>query len=85
MKKILAVAIVVAALTGCAAQQPIVWDKPGATEEQFRRDSMSCRQYGMQSAMANGMSNNMFVEVWISREATNCMQNLGYTQRQARQ
>lgn len=64
-------------LAGCA-QKPIVWSKSGGTEDQFRRDQMECRQYGMQSAQANGMAGNAFVEVWIQREANQCLQNLGY-------
>lgn len=78
MKKQLA-SIAVLLLAGCATPQPIVWHKPGGTEEQFRRDVMSCRQYGMQSAQANGLSGNMFVEMWISREAEGCMRSLGYS------
>jgi outer membrane biogenesis lipoprotein LolB len=78
MKKFILVAVAAVSLTACAAQQPRVWHKDGATEEQFRRDQMSCRQYGMQSAQANGLAGNMFVEVWISDETTKCLQNLGY-------
>lgn len=66
---------------GCATPQPVIWYKDGATEEQFRRDQMQCRQYGMQSAQANGLAGNMFVEMWISREAASCLQNLGYSTR----
>ena len=65
------------ALTGCAVQQK-VWVKDGTTQEQFQRDQMSCRQYGMQSAMANGLAGNMFVEVWIQDETSTCLRNLGY-------
>lgn len=60
---------------------PVIWDKPGGTQEQFQRDQMNCRQYGMQSAMANGLGGNLFVESWIQREANNCLQGLGYTAR----
>lgn len=70
--------IVYSMIAGCAVQPPKIWQKDGGTQEQFARDKLYCRQYGMQSATANGMANNMFVETWISREAGNCMQTLGY-------
>jgi hypothetical protein len=69
--------IVVTTTAGCATQ-PKVWYKAGATQEQFQRDQMNCRQYGMQSAMANGLAGNMFVEIWIQQETAKCLQNLGY-------
>ena len=67
-------------LCGCAAMPPPPknWYKDGGNDEQFRRDMMSCRQYGMQSAQANGLAGNMFVESWIQREANTCLTNLGY-------
>lgn len=82
MKKLALLAVTVAVLSSCAAPKPIIWDKDGATEDQFRRDQMSCRQYGMQSATANGLGGNLFVEVWIRDETFKCLQNLGYVQRQ---
>lgn len=78
MKSKLLIVALALSVVGCATRPPKVWHKDGATEEQFRRDQMSCRQYGMQSAQANGLAGNMFVEVWISDEATKCLQNLGY-------
>ena len=78
MKSKLLIVALALSVVGCATRTPKVWHKDGATEEQFRRDQMSCRQYGMQSAQANGLAGNMFVEVWISDEATKCLQNLGY-------
>ena len=77
MKKVFSVVLVMI-LTGCATQ-PKVWTKPGGTVDQFQRDKMNCRNYGMQSAMANGLAGNMFVEIWVSRETEACLQNLGYT------
>lgn len=82
MKNYLIAAAVAVLVSACAAQKPVIWDKEGGTVEQFRRDQMSCRQYGMQSAQANGLAGNMFVEMWISDEAAKCMSNLGYTRRQ---
>ncbi|PKN17180.1 MAG: hypothetical protein CVU68_10560 [Deltaproteobacteria bacterium HGW-Deltaproteobacteria-3] len=78
MKKVILIVVAAILFTSCAAQQPRVWHKDGATEEQFRRDQMSCRQYGMQSAQANGLAGNMFVEIHISSETTKCLENLGY-------
>lgn len=72
--------LVMLMLTGCAAQQQKPWYKEGGTEEQFRRDSMACQQYGMNSATANGVAGNMFVSIWIRDEAIKCMNNLGYKQ-----
>lgn len=64
--------------SGCATQKK-TWYKPNATSDQFMRDQMECRKYGMQSAMANGLAGNMFVEIWVSRETESCLANLGYT------
>lgn len=72
------ITVIAIALTGCATQSDMIWVKDGATEEQFRRDKITCQQYGMQSAQANGLSGNMFVAVWINDEAKKCMENLGY-------
>lgn len=71
------------AVAGCAVQSPQVWRKEGATEEQFRRDQLTCRQYGMQSAAANGLNGNLFVETWIQDEAAKCLSGLGYSQGRA--
>lgn len=72
--------IAILLLAGCA-NKPIIWDKQGGTAEQFRRDQMSCRQYGMQSAQAHGLAGNLFVESWIQDETIKCLENLGYQQR----
>lgn len=83
MKKITALSlfILTIGLGGCATPNGnTTWYKEGATDEQFRRDTMSCRQYGMQSAQTNGMSGNMFVEIWIQNEANDCLRKLGYSQ-----
>lgn len=72
--------LVACSLVGCAAQHPQVWRKDGATEEQFRRDQLTCRQYGMQSAAANGLNGNLFVETWIRDETAKCLSGLGYSQ-----
>lgn len=73
------VACVGALLVGCAAPAPVAWYKDGASDEQFRRDHLTCRQYGMQSAAANGLNGNLFVESWIQEEASKCLVGLGYT------
>ena len=64
-----------------AQQQPKSWYKSGSSDDQMRRDMMACRQYGMQSAQANGLAGNLFVESWIQQQATECMSGLGYTAR----
>lgn len=81
--RLLAISTFVIIGTGCAAMvpTPIVWEKPGATQEQFMRDQMTCRQYGMQSATTNGLAGNLFVESWIQRETGNCLRGLGYYER----
>lgn len=65
-------------VTGCAIQPQKPLYKDGATQEDFRRDSLTCRQYGMQSAMTNGLAGNMFVEIWIKDETKKCLNNLGW-------
>lgn len=68
-------------LTGCfpITPAPKSWYKSGMSNDQMRRDMMSCRQYGMQSAQANGLAGNMFVEGWIQQQANECMTGLGYS------
>lgn len=78
MRSIVFGVVIGLSVVGCATQPPKVWQKQGATQEEFRRDNMSCRQYGMQSAMANGLAGNMFVEIWIQDETAKCLKNLGY-------
>ncbi|MDY7566285.1 hypothetical protein QN400_09640 [Pseudomonas sp. RTC3] len=78
MKKLLVRLVAILSLTGCATPPPKVWYKEGATEEQFRRDRMGCQQYGMQSAAANGLNGNIFVEKFISDAANECLIELGY-------
>lgn len=77
MKKIFVFIIAAMSIASCAQK---TWVKAGATEETFQRDNLTCRQYGMQSATAHGMTDNMFVEMWIQDETTRCLNNLGYRQ-----
>jgi len=78
--KKLFVVILVLPLIGCLGlPSQKTWYKSGATEEQFRRDMTSCRQYGMQSAQANGLAGNLFVEAWIQQQANECLSGLGYS------
>lgn len=58
---------------------PKQWTKPGATSDQFSRDSLTCRQAAMQEAALNGLSGNMFVEVQVTRLTKECLHSLGYT------
>ena len=69
-------------LGGCLGipQSPNNWNKVGVSDDQMRRDMISCRQYGMQSAQSHGVAGNMFVEAWIIQEANQCMADLGYRQ-----
>ncbi len=85
MKVVVVLVLSLMLLVGCAAGGPVTWVKDGATEEQFRRDQMACQQYGMQSAQANGLATNMFVQMWINDEATKCLNNLGYVAQQPKQ
>lgn len=77
----LLLAITTLILAGCfpITPAPKSWYKSGTTNDQMRRDMMTCRQYGMQSAQANGLSGNMFVEGWIQQQANECMTDLGYS------
>lgn len=78
MKRLMMASCAMALMAGCAAPQPKMWTKAGGSEEQFRRDQLTCRQYGMQSATANGLAGNLFVEKWIQDETAKCLRNLGY-------
>lgn len=83
MKTKLLVVVLALFLVGCVAKAPKVWYKAGATDDQFRRDRLTCRQYGMQSAQANGLAGNLFVEVWVSDRTNECLQGLGYQESMA--
>jgi hypothetical protein len=80
MSKCFLVFITTVIVVGCAinpvAQRQLV--KAGATQEDFRRDMLTCRQYGMQSAQTNGLSGNMFVDIHIEARANECMSDLGW-------
>ncbi|WP_157235690.1 hypothetical protein [Chitiniphilus shinanonensis] len=67
-------------LTGCVAppSSQKQWVMEGVSADNMRRDLLTCKQYGMQSAEANGLSGNMFVSVWIKDETAKCMKELGY-------
>ena len=78
VKKILYAILIFLVIVGCVGMQPKTWYKAGATEETTRRDKMTCRQYGMQSAQAHGLAGNLFVESWIQEETEKCMRELGY-------
>lgn len=80
-KQTFAIFIAASLIGGCAIVPPEqkTWYKPGSTNDMTRRDMMLCRQYGMQSAAANGLSGNIFVESWIRRETDNCLVQLGYS------
>ena len=80
MKRALFSLVPILLTVGCATQPAKPWYKDGTSEEQFRRDNLTCRQYGMQSATTNGLGGNMFDEIWIRDEAAKCLQGLGYRQ-----
>ena len=66
-------------LAACATNKhPWHWQKDGATEDQFAHDQLQCRQYAMQSAQANGLTGNMFIELWVRPETEKCLGSLGY-------
>lgn len=67
------------AMASCAAPAPKNWYKSGGTQEQYGRDQITCRQYGMQSAQASGLSHNMFAEAVIIDEMNKCLRTLGYS------
>lgn len=75
-KSILLVSLLL--LTACANQKPFY--KVGITTDGFQRDRLTCRQYGMQSVQANGLSGNMFSEMWVRNETIKCLNDLGYSQ-----
>jgi hypothetical protein len=62
-------------LTGCA---PVIFDKPGITQETFARDNMSCRGMAVQEAMIAGLQGNAFAEITIRSKTYECLKGLGY-------
>lgn len=51
MKRILVVAVGVLCLSGCG---PTIWDKPGATQADFNKDSYECERDMRQSGYYGG-------------------------------
>lgn len=70
--------IILITLVGCA---PTVYTKQGGTQDSFARDNITCRQVAMQDATMNGLSRNMFVEVYVNNRTNDCLQSLGYSRR----
>lgn len=67
----------IATLSACAANH-VAFYKDGVDQYSAQKDLMACRQLGLQDAMANGLANNMFVEIHIRQVQQNCMTDLGY-------
>jgi len=75
--------ILVVSLAGCAIQKKITWDKPGATEESFRRDVYECTQETRVSGTAAGSLVFVAAANANSQKQANalfvmCMQARGY-------
>ena len=74
-KGIIAVAVVSVILSGCA---PTIWDKPGATQADFARDSYDCEKDMRQSGYyGGGLVGALNAEEFSDR----CMVAHGYTAR----
>jgi hypothetical protein len=68
-------------LVGCGTQQRFIYDKPGVTAADARRDESEC----VQGALTQDVSGRILTLVEIDREAyARCMQARGYTARPAR-
>ena len=74
---IISIALFLILLNGCLplAQAPKNWYKSGVSNDQMRRDMMTCRQYGMQSAQSHGVAGNLFVESWIQNAENAAMKS----------
>lgn len=87
MKATLAASLLACFLAGCAAPKPPVWDKPGATQEQFDADRRYCEFEVMKATQTTDTSYRTVVGQELDRSmrqrelALSCMRSRGYTQR----
>jgi hypothetical protein len=76
-------AVAVALLLVLGACSHVVWDKPGATEEEFRRDAYQCERDARMSAgsFGGGLAGAINAQNFMER----CMTyEKGYTKRKVR-
>ena len=85
MKRIGA-AMVLAALVGCAAAHPVVWSKPGATDDEIANESARCRSVARvvspepaYPALGPVAPEGGFTSVRQQRAFVNCMAAAGFT------
>ncbi len=76
--KTIITAAVAAVLCGCetAPVREVVWIKnDGASVEDFRRDRITCVEYGYQKY---GGSRDFLTELFVAEDAKKCLKSLGY-------
>jgi hypothetical protein len=85
MRVFLAILLLVLA-TGCAVQQPLVYEKSGATMQDFRQDTYQCVQDSRTTWAAGGhwvhvLAARNEAQVLADRLYKMCMEAHGYTTR----
>jgi hypothetical protein len=77
--KLLLLALVTVSMAACTKEKEIVWQKPGATQEELAADQYSCENYVRQ----NGYYGGRLLGAINRREFyIPCMESHGYTARQ---
>ena len=75
MKRVIVLALVSFGLSGCAQT---IWDKPGATQADFNRDSYECEKDTRQSGyFGGGLSGSLRMKEFYGK----CMVARGWTAR----
>jgi hypothetical protein len=66
-------------LTACTIPQYSVRSNdPTVSQYQTNKDIMECRRLALAEATMNGLQDNMFAEIQVSRIQNECLQGLGY-------
>lgn len=77
MFKIIFAIILGVMFSGCAT--PMIWDKPGGTQQQYNKDSYDCEKDARQSGyFGRGFAGELEMRDFFKR----CMTSKGYTLRQ---
>lgn len=74
MQRVIVVALITLGLTGCA--KPMIWNKPGGTQQDFATDQYGCEKDARQSGyFGGGIAGTINMQEFFKR----CMVAHGYT------
>lgn len=77
--KFVTICILAALLSACATAQPIRWDKPGTTREQFAQDEAGCEMEAYKARASCAYPGTPLAEQLQQRVYESCMRSKGYS------